>query len=358
MPRSLLVTGGAGFIGANAASHFARKGWKTTVLDNLSRPGAEANLAWLRDNAPIDFCQIDVRDTEAVMQRFAETRFDAVLHLAGQVAVTHSLTDPRNDFEANALGTFNLLEAVRRLQPQAAFIYASTNKVYGRMEGVPIIERNGRYDYADLEGADEDQPLEFHSPYGCSKGAADQYVVDYARIYGLRTTSFRQSCIYGPRQFGVEDQGWVAWFAIAAILGRKITIYGDGKQVRDVLHVDDLVHAYELALEQPDRVAGKAFNIGGGRGNVLSLLDLVARLEGLLGRSIELGFDRWRPGDQEVFISKIDKINRCVGWSPRIGVEEGIGALVGWIAAHRGLFDAADRAPEPAHAARAAGATA
>lgn len=358
MRRTLLVTGGAGFIGANAAAHFARAGaWKTIILDNLSRPGASANLAWLRSVAEVDFWHTDVRDAEAVTRHFAETPIDAAIHLAGQVAVTRSVIDPRDDFEANALGTFNVLEALRRHRPQATLIYASTNKVYGRMDDVAIVERNGRYDYADIDGADEDQALSFHSPYGCSKGAADQYVLDYARIYGLRTTVFRQSCIYGQRQFGVEDQGWVAWFAIAALLGRPITIYGDGKQVRDVLYVDDLVAAYDLALQRPDQVAGKAFNVGGGRGNAISLLELIALLRRLLDRPIEVTFDDWRPGDQQVFISKIDTLHRAIGWLPSTGVEEGIGKLVRWIADNRELFDTAPAAATPAPSL-AAGATA
>src|SRR6185295_12243461 len=206
----------------------------------------------------------------------AKIRPDVLLHLAGQVAVTTSVTNPREDFEVNALGTFNVLEAVRRHSPETFFIDASTNKVYGRMEHLGVIERNGRYEYRDLpDGADESQPLDFHSPYGCSKGAAEQYTLDYSRIYGLHTVAFRQSCIYGTRQFGIEDQGWVAWFTIAAVLGKPITIYGDGKQIRDVLHVDDLAGAYGKAYEHRDAVAGQAFNIGGGPHNTMSLLELL-----------------------------------------------------------------------------------
>ena len=238
---SILITGGAGFIGVNSARYFAEQGWDIAILDNLSRRGTEDNLNWLREQIDLRFERADIRDPAAVDRILADHQPDLVLHLAAQVAVTTSVTDPREDFEINALGTFNLLEAVRRFSPDSFIITASTNKVYGKMAERGVVERNGRYEYADLPGGvDEQQPLDCHSPYGCSKGTADQYTLDYSRIYGLKTTSFRQSCIYGTRQFGIEDQGWVAWFTIAAVLGKPITLYGDGKQIRDVLQVDDL----------------------------------------------------------------------------------------------------------------------
>ena len=260
-----LVTGGAGFIGCNAAQRWMRQGHEVVVLDDLSRHGADRNLSWLQTQGRFVFERIDVRDARAIdaaVQRHTDT--DVVLHLAAQVAVTTSVTEPRHDFEVNALGTFNLLEAVRRHAPLAAFLYASTNKVYGGLEHVGVVLRDGRHAFADRpDGIGEDTPLDFHSPYGCSKGAADQYVRDYARIYGLRTVSFRQSCIYGWRQFGVEDQGWVAWFTIAAVTGQPVTIYGDGRQVRDLLFVDDLCEAYDAAVERIERASGQVFNLGG-----------------------------------------------------------------------------------------------
>lgn len=219
--KSILITGGAGFVGVNAANYFAGRGWKISILDNLSRRGTEDNLAWLKERHPFTFHKADIRDAAAVAKVIGGTKPDILLHLAAQVAVTTSVTNPREDFEINALGTFNVLDAVRTESPKSFFINASTNKVYGKMEEIAVTERNGRYEYRDLAaGVSEAQPLDFHSPYGCSKGVADQYVIDYARIYGLDTVTFRQSCIYGTRQFGIEDQGWVAWFTIAAVLGK------------------------------------------------------------------------------------------------------------------------------------------
>lgn len=339
MTKSMLITGGAGFIGANAARHFAMRNWNVTVFDNLSRRGAETNLTWLNGQAEIEFIKGDVRDAAALMSLMSSHPFDAVLHLAAQVAVTTSVTDPRQDFETNVLGTFNVLEAVRHCRPEALVIFASTNKVYGKMDDVRVTERRGRYEYDTLvQGVAEDRPLDFHSPYGCSKGAADQYVIDYARIYGLHTTAFRQSCIYGPRQFGVEDQGWVAWFIIAAVLGKPLTIYGDGRQVRDVLHVDDLVRAYETAIHAPEKVSGRAFNIGGGPQNTLSLLELCALLERELGAELAVKFDDWRPGDQKVFVCDIERLGQVLSWRPTIGTEQGVLSLIRWVRENQDLF--------------------
>jgi CDP-paratose 2-epimerase len=255
------------------------------------------------------------------------------------VAVTTSVTEPREDFEINALGTFNVLEAVRASGRKPLVIYSSTNKVYGGMENIRVVERNGRYEYADLpQGIGEERLLDFHSPYGCSKGAADQYVRDYARIYGIPTVVFRQSCIYGYRQFGVEDQGWVAWFTIAGALGRRVTIYGDGKQVRDVLFVEDLVRAYELAAEKIGKVAGRVYNIGGGPKHSMSLLELLAMLERMLGKRIPREFGDWRPGDQPVFVCDISKARDELGWEPVVGVEEGVRKLYDWVVANPKLF--------------------
>ena len=339
MSREMLILGGAGFIGVNAAQTFAGQGWRVTVLDNLSRKGAQSNLDWLRQRHNVGFVKADIRDRAALEQTFGARKYDAVLHLAAQVAVTTSVVDPREDFEINALGTLNVLEAARQHCPLASLVFASTNKVYGKLEDLTVVERDGRYAYAgSTQGVGEAQQLDFHSPYGCSKGAADQYIVDYARIYGMNTTSFRQSCIYGPRQFGVEDQGWVAWFAIAVLLGKKLTIYGDGKQVRDVLHVDDLIRAYALAIDNPAQVRGQAFNVGGGPGKTLSLLELIALLEKRLGRAIAPEFGDWRAGDQKVYVSDISRISQALGWTPRIATADGVGKLIDWVTENRTLF--------------------
>jgi CDP-paratose 2-epimerase len=337
--KRMLITGGAGFIGCNATRFFAGQNWNVTALDNLSRPGADKNLESLRDDTTFEFARVDVCDRAAVDRVFAECRFDAVLHLAAQVAVTTSVTDPRTDFVVNALGTFNVLDAVRRYCPESVFVFASTNKVYGKIVGAASELRDNRHAYVNRpHGIGESEPLDFLSPYGCSKGAADQYALDFARIYQIPATSFRQSCIYGPRQFGVEDQGWVAWFAIAALLGRDITIFGDGKQVRDVLHVDDLLRAYEAVIRAPEKVAGQAFNVGGGPTRILSLLDLIEMLERRFRRHIPLRWNDWRPGDQKVYISDIRKIQKALDWKPEIDVPAGVAQLVDWVEQNRAAF--------------------
>ncbi len=337
--KKILITGGAGFIGSNAARYFGARNWNVTVLDNLSRAGTDKNLRWLRDGTTFDFEHADIRDQARIDEILAETRFDAILHLAAQVAVTTSVAEPRTDFAVNALGTFNMLDAVRRHSPEAVFVFASTNKVYGKIAAARSELRGSRYAYVDRpHGIGESEALDFLSPYGCSKGAADQYVLDFARMYQIPATSFRQSCIYGPRQFGVEDQGWVAWFAIASMLGQDITIFGDGKQVRDVLYVDDLLRAYEAAFRAPDKVAQQAFNVGGGPSRILSLLDLIEMLEGRLGHTIPLKFDGWRPGDQQVYISDIRKLETALSWKPEMGVAAGIAQLMDWVDENRAAF--------------------
>jgi len=338
-PKRMLITGGAGFIGCNAARFFGARNWTVTVLDNLSRTGAEKNLQWLRDEMMFDFAHADIRDHAALDRVLADGKFDAVLHLAAQVAVTASVADPRTDFAVNALGTFNVLDAVRRYCPEAVFIFASTNKVYGKISGAAAKLNGTRYIYANRpHGIDESEPLDFLSPYGCSKGAADQYVLDFARIYGIPASSFRQSCIYGPRQFGVEDQGWVAWFAIAAMLDRDITIYGDGKQVRDVLHVDDLLRAYEAAILTPEKSSGQAFNVGGGPERTTSLVELIEVLKVRLQRDIPLRWNDWRPGDQQIYVSDIRKVQKALDWSPAIHVSSGITQLIDWVEENRRVF--------------------
>ena len=332
----IIVTGSAGFIGSAFVRWMADIPDAQTIgVDNLSRRGAAANLAWLtthvRNHA---FERLDITSTSAMddlLRRHGDAA--AIVHLAAQTAVTTSIDEPRKDFESNALGTLNLLEAVRRHAPGAAFLFASTNKVYGRLEHEPIEARGDRYELVRLpDGIDETCPLDFHSPYGCSKGAADQYVRDYARIYGLRTVVYRQSCIYGPRQYGVEEQGWVAWFAIAAATGAPITVFGDGRQVRDLLWIDDLCDLYRRSIAAIDRVAGEVYNIGGGPANALSVRDVLGRLKGPQDGPLHAGSAPWRAGDQRIFVADTRKIARDLGWIPAIGVEEGIPRLVEWVA--------------------------
>lgn len=337
----IFITGGAGFIGSNCADHFLKQGHSLTIFDDFSRSGSQANVEWLHErhgNRRLNIIKGDVRDYQAVANAISNA--EVVIHLASQVAVTLSVKDPRQDFEINALGTFNVLEAVRHHCPDAAFLYASTNKVYGGMEEVRIQEMETRYVYEDYTtGIPESYPLDFHSPYGCSKGAGDQYTRDYARIYGLRTVTFRQSCIYGPRQFGVEDQGWVAHFVIAAIMKRPLNIYGNGKQVRDLLHVSDLIRAYELGIAKIEEVRGELFNLGGGPDNTLSIwAEFRPLLESLAGRPIPVTQDDWRPGDQQVFVANIQKAADLLGWQPTISPQEGIGDLYKWVAKNNHLF--------------------
>ncbi|MCL4531445.1 MAG: GDP-mannose 4,6-dehydratase [Chloroflexi bacterium] len=341
MSRNYLVTGGAGFIGSNYVHRLLKRGEKVTIYDNFSRAGAPRNLEWLKQaygEKSFSVIAGDVREAAKITE--AASGSDVIVHLAGQVAVTTSVTNPRDDFEANALGTFNVLEAARASGRDPIVTYASTNKVYGGMEDVEIMEDATRWRYTDLvNGCPETQPLDFHSPYGCSKGTGDQYVRDYARIYGLRSVVFRQSCIYGPRQFGIEDQGWVAWFVIAAVTGQPIRIYGDGKQVRDVLHVDDLLNGYDAAIEKIDVTAGQVFNMGGGPQNVLSVwAEFGPMLERLVEHKIEIDRGDWRPGDQRVFYADVGKAARELGWSPKIGVEQGIKMLFDWVQTNKNLF--------------------
>jgi CDP-paratose 2-epimerase len=337
---TLLITGGAGFIGCNLAHYYLRQKRPVVIFDNLSRRGTPHNVAWLREQhgAALEFVQGDVRDFAAVQRAAADA--EVIFNLASQVAVTTSVADPRSDFEINALGAFNVLEAARLSGRNPAVIFTSTNKVYGGMEDARIEETPDGYRFADYPfGISEERPLDFHSPYGCSKGSADQYVRDYARIYGLPTVVFRMSCIYGLRQFGNEDQGWVAHFAIAATKGRPITIYGDGKQVRDVLFVDDLVRAFDSALTNIQRVKGEVYNLGGGPENALAIwAEFGPMLERLLGRPIAVNHGDWRPGDQRVYVSDIRKAERDLGWRPAISKTEGIRRLVEWVQADPDRF--------------------
>jgi CDP-paratose 2-epimerase len=338
---SILVTGGAGFVGCHLVHDLLGDNRKVTVLDSLSRRGSERNLEWLQQQHPdgdLRFVKGDVRDPQAV--KSAAEDVDAIYHLAGQVAVTSSVQDPRLDFEINALGTLNVLEAARQSPCQPVVMFTSTNKVYGGMEDVALVEKDTSYEYRDLpDGIPESRPLDFHSPYGCSKGAADQYVRDYARIYGLRTVVFRMSCIYGPRQFGNEDQGWLAHFIISAGTGAPITIYGDGKQVRDVLFVEDLVRALRGAVDKISVTAGKVYNIGGGPSNTLSVWKEFGQLLAELnGEAVRVSYRDWRPGDQPCYVSDIRNVGRDLGWTPEVDKRAGIRRLWEWVSSNKEVF--------------------
>jgi CDP-paratose 2-epimerase len=333
--QPILVTGGCGFIGSNLASALAARGDTVLVFDSLARAGTERNAEWLRarwgDRVRIELG--DIRDFDRLSKVVADCA--AVLHLAAQVAVTSSVDDPLHDFETNARGTVNVLEAIRRFNPQAPLIFASTNKVYGKLLAEGDIERrDDRYlprDPALRYGVPETTPLDLYSPYGCSKGAADQYVHDYARIYGLRTVVLRMSCIYGPRQFGTEDQGWIAHFLLQMMCGSPITIYGDGYQVRDALFVDDAVAAWLGILKSISRTAGRVFNLGGGTGNAVSLRQMLQ----MLGEQEELApairYASWRPGDQPWYVSDVRALSQAIGWTPSVPLRDGLVRLAAWL---------------------------
>ena len=332
----ILITGSCGFIGAHAAARFLHDGHEVIGFDNLSRPGTVWNLEALQKDRRFHFVNGDVRSPGDVKGVFTSCGpFDVVLHEAAQVAVTSSVVDPWTDFQINAGGTLALLEAVRAHCPSAIVIYPSTNKVYGEIAGMRTVEGPHRYACESVTGISECQPLEFHSPYGCSKGAADQYVRDYARVYGMRTVVFRQSCIYGTQQFGVEDQGWVAWFTIAAVLGQPLTVYGNGKQVRDLLWVDDLVDLYVAAIERIDLAAGRIYNAGGGGACTLSLLELLQIMRTRHGYDPRVTFSDWRPGDQKVFVSDCRAAARDLSWHPTVTPLEGVSRLIEWTASNQ-----------------------
>jgi CDP-paratose 2-epimerase len=341
--KQITITGGAGFIGVNLADYYLARGNRVIIYDSLSRNGSIENLKWLKAHPHAEQLEILVGDIRMPTRELRERveSSDALFHEAAQVAVTTSVEDPAHDFEVNALGTFKMLELVRQSRgKKPVFFYASTNKVYGGMEDVAIEEGEHRYSYRDLPGGiPEDRGLDFHSPYGCSKGAGDQYVRDYSRIYGLPTVVFRQSCIYGTRQFGLEDQGWVAWFVIAATLGRPITIFGDGKQVRDVLYIEDLVRAYDEAWEQIEITSGRVYNIGGGPLNTISLRDLLELLKTDVDPSLSVSHADWRPGDQPVYVSNIEKAQRDFGWQPTVDWKTGARRLLEWVQKNKPMLE-------------------
>ena len=342
MKKRYLITGGAGFIGSNYVNRLLERKQVVTIYDNLSREGTSANIEWLRKMYGENSFQLIVGNIcdDDLLNSVVKENIDTIVHLAAQVAVTTSVDNPKQDFEYNALGTFNVLEAARLSGNKPTILYASTNKVYGGMEEIRVIEEETNYRYANFPlGISEEQNLDFHSPYGCSKGCGDQYVRDYARIYGLPTIVMRQSCIYGTRQFGVEDQGWVAWFIIAAITNRPITIYGNGKQVRDILYIDDLLDAYDIALANLDKSSGKVFNIGGGIDNTISIwLEFKPILENLLGNEIPVTWSSWRPGDQPVYVSDIRKAKLILGWQPKTDTDIGIRKLFNWVQENKDIF--------------------
>ena len=358
--RPVLVTGGAGFIGCNIANRLAELGHDVIVYDALSRPGVETNLAWLMERNPDQISSIvaDIRDEDQLGRAAREAK--AVFHMAAQVAVTTSLVEPREDFEINILGTLNLLDALRSANPTAPVIFASTNKVYGDLADLDFRLQGERYVPIDTSvaahGISESRPLDFHTPYGCSKGAADQYVLDYARSFGIPAAVLRMSCIYGVRQMGTEDQGWVAHFLIRAIEGTPITLYGDGYQVRDILNVENAVEAYLAAWKQIDRIKGRALNLGGGPANAVSLRELLAHMAALLGREIDVHFSDWRAGDQRYFVADTRAVRAELGLPDPIGWKLGVAHLAEWLREARGLADPPIFATRPPVAAEGAAA--
>ena len=338
MSSTALVTGGCGFVGSNVAARLRQDGWRVILLDNLGRHGAADNLQWLLGSGEVEFVHGDTRnlsDVDRIIERFQPT---AIFHLAGQVAMTTSVNGPRRDFETNVLGSINVLESVRLRKLKTAILYASSNKVYGNLEGVMLKETALRYTAPDRpNGIEEAAPLDFQTPYGCSKGAADQYMLDYARVYGLNTVVFRHSTIFGGRQFATFDQGWVGWFCQQALEVKQnparepFTISGDGKQVRDLLFVDDAVDCYLAGVRRVESVRGQAFNIGGGMGNSSSLLELFEMLERLLDVRLKYRVLPWRHSDQKFFVADISKAKRLLDWAPKLTKEEGVKRTLEWV---------------------------
>jgi CDP-paratose 2-epimerase len=339
--KCILITGGAGFIGANLADMLLQKGEKVIVYDNLSRCGSEKNLRWLKDQYKENLivCIEDIRNVEAL--KMALTNVKMVFHFAAQVAVTSSISDPLGDFDVNVKGTLNVIEQIRQLSGPPPLIMTSTNKVYGNLACFPLQKKEKRYAIKEMKnksGVNESMPLDFHSPYGCSKGAADQYILDYSRTYGLKTAVFRMSCIYGPHQYGNEDQGWIAHIMSKSIKGDTLVIYGDGCQVRDALHIKDLLNAFITGWKKMEIINGNAFNIGGGPKNTISILELISHIEQLIGKKVDFKHAPWRSGDQKYYVSNFSKFNKLTGWKPDIGIHAGLHDIYTWLV-HQGLHE-------------------
>ncbi len=348
--RSVLIFGGAGFIGSNWASWLLEQTQaRVHVFDNLSRKGVRHNLDFLRKKAGnsgrLKVTVGDVRhvaDVERAVRDASE-----IYHFAAQVAVTTSVTDPELDFDTNLRGTFNILEGIRKSGHKPFLLFTSTNKVYGELNDHLLVSGPTRYEFRDVEGISEKQPLDFHSPYGCSKGAADQYVHDYARMFGIPAVVFRMSCIAGQRQFGNEDQGWVAHFLYSAMQRIPFVIYGDGRQVRDVLCVDDLVRAFEAVRSSHQVTRGQIYNVGGGQANTTSLLELIEEIQKLVGRSVEFEKEDPRPGDQLVYVTDYSKLKRDTGWKPQVSVRQTLVRIQDWWKQNREVFEAPVSVPDP-----------
>ena len=346
----ILITGGAGFVGSHVAENYAKRGEEVVIFDNLSRAkllgyktsNVMYNWNYLKRYNNIGLIKGDIQDAEKINDVVKDVNL--IIHTAAQTGVTTSLINPRTDFEVNTIGTFNVLEAARLSKKKPFFIYCSTNKVYGNnINKIPIIEKGRRYEFVDKKyknGISENFPTDLceHTPYGVSKFTGDIYVQDYSYIYGLKTGVFRMSCIYGPRQFGVEDQGWVAWFTIATLKGKPITIYGDGKQVRDILYINDLVKAFDMFIEKREKLNHGVYNIGGGYKNTISLLELITMLENITGKRSKIIFDEWRPSDQKVYISDITKAKRELEWRPEIDPKEGVKNLIEWVKENKDIL--------------------
>lgn len=331
----ILITGGAGFIGSHLAEYSLKKGREVTIIDNLSRTGY--NIKYLQENYKnLKFVQGDIRDSKVFNGLMDD--IDLIYHCAAQVAVTTSLENPRLDYESNADGTFNLCESLRSSKSDAPVVFCSTNKVYGDLN-LRILEKGSRYEYRDIQGIDETYPLETNCPYGGSKIISEWILDTFHKSFGIKSTKARMSCIYGTRHFETEDQGWVAWFTIATILGKKITVYGDGKQVTDILYITDLINAFEDLAKNINRTNGKAYNLGGGPKNTISLSELLNLINELTGKRSEIIRDNLRMGDQKVYVSDISKIRKEVGWEPVVGVKEGVKNLVEWITKNRSIFN-------------------
>lgn len=339
--KSIAITGGCGFIGTNAASFYLNCGYKVIVIDNLSRQGSKENLKFLKQiNKDLIFKKIDITNKSKINEIFKKYRPERILHLAAQTTVVDSLKDPVDDFMINALGTINILESTKKYCKDSVLIYSSTNKVFGNLNDLDFSENKKRYFFPKTYlGVSEKQKIAFETPYGCSKGCGDQYVIDYRKNFGLNTCVFRQSCIYGPHQFGKEEQGWLAWFMLATLFNLDINIWGNGKQVRDVLYVDDLIRAYDMVFNDFNKAKNSIYNIGGGSKFSLSLLESLDLINDLSGRESDINFKDWRPGDQRIYISDYSLFKKDLNWTPLVSPKDGMNKLYKWISSNKQMFD-------------------